>query len=76
AVPLINRAAKVIQESGSGFAIPVGDDQGFVQAVEKLLNDDALRNEMGRKARVYAETEFDIDKIAERFEQILAAACH
>ena len=28
AVPLVNRAAKVIQESGGGYAIPVGDDRG------------------------------------------------
>jgi len=76
AVPMVNRAAKVIQESGGGYAIPVGDDRAFVDAVQRLIDDDNLKQEMGRRAREYAETEFDIRKIAERFEGILKSACH
>jgi colanic acid biosynthesis glycosyl transferase WcaI len=76
AVPMVNRAAKVIQESGGGYAIPVGDDRAFIDAVQRLIDDDNLRQEMGRRAREYAETEFDIRKIAERFEGILKSACH
>jgi len=75
AVPMVNRAAKVIQESGGGFAIPVGDDEAFINAVKQLVDDENLKNEMGRKARKYAETEFDIRKIAARFESILKSAC-
>ena len=76
AVPMVNRAAKVIQESGGGYAIPVGDDRAFVDAVQRLIDDDKLRQAMGRRAREYAEKEFDIRKIAERFEGILKSACH
>jgi glycosyltransferase involved in cell wall biosynthesis len=76
AVPLVNRAAKVIQESGGGFAIPVGNDQSFVDAVERLVEDEKLRREMGHRARQYAESAFDIRKIGERFDGILQAACH
>jgi glycosyltransferase involved in cell wall biosynthesis len=75
AVPMVNRAAKVIQESGGGYAIPVGDDEAFIAAVQRLVEDENLKNEMGRKAREYAETAFDIRKIGERFEQILESAC-
>jgi hypothetical protein len=39
------------------------------------VEDENLKNEMGRKAREYAETAFDIRKIGERFEQILESAC-
>jgi glycosyltransferase involved in cell wall biosynthesis len=74
AVPLVNRAAKVIQESGGGYAIAVGDDEAFLDAVERLVDDDNLRREMGRRAREYAETAFDIRKIGARFEQILQSA--
>jgi glycosyltransferase involved in cell wall biosynthesis len=76
AVPMVNRAAKVIQESGGGYAIPVGDDLAFVDAVQRLLNDANLRRVMGRSAREYAEKAFDIRTIGERFEHILAAACN
>jgi glycosyltransferase involved in cell wall biosynthesis len=75
AVPLVNRAAKVIQESGGGFAIPVGDDAAFVDAVARLVDDDKLRQEMGCRARKYAETAFDIRMIGQRFEEIFEAAC-
>ncbi len=75
AVPMVNRAAKVIKESGGGFAVPVGDDQLFVDAVQRFVDDDNLRLEMGRRAREYAETAFDIRKIGKRFEEILASAC-
>lgn len=75
AVPMVNRAAKVIQESGGGYAIPVGDDEAFIAAVQRLVEDENLKNEMGLKARQYAETAFDIRKIGERFEQILQSAC-
>jgi colanic acid biosynthesis glycosyl transferase WcaI len=75
AVPLVNRAAKVIQESGGGYAIAVGDDKAFLDAVQRLVDDDNLRQEMGRRAREYAETAFDIRKIGKRFEEILNAAC-
>ena len=75
AVPMANRAARVIQESGGGFAIPVGDDDAFVGTVTRLVDDEDLKKEMGRRARQYAETQFDIRKIAARFETILQAAC-
>jgi glycosyltransferase involved in cell wall biosynthesis len=75
AVPIVNRAAKVIQESGGGYAIPVGDTRAFIEGVDKLVNDENLREGMGRRAREYAETQFDIDKIAARFEDILEKAC-
>jgi len=76
AVPMVNRAAKVIQESGGGYAIPVGDDEAFISAVEELVDDESLRRTMGQRARQYAETAFDIHRIARRFEAILESACH
>ncbi len=73
-VPLVNRAAKVIQESGGGIAVQVGDDEQFVAAVTELIDDESKRTEMAANARRYAEREFDIDRIARRFVEIFEQA--
>ncbi len=75
AVPMVNRAAKVIQESGGGFAIPVGDDAAFIDAVLRLIDDPQLKAKMGQAARAYAENEFDISRIAKRMFGIVQSAC-
>jgi colanic acid biosynthesis glycosyl transferase WcaI len=69
--PNENLAAQVIQRSGAGLVCPVNDANAFVNAVEKLLEDGGLRERLGKNARHYAETSFDIRKIADQFEAII-----
>jgi glycosyltransferase involved in cell wall biosynthesis len=45
-----------------------------VAAAERLRADLARREELGRRARAYAETTFDLDRITDRFEEILRKA--
>jgi glycosyltransferase involved in cell wall biosynthesis len=74
AVPADNLAARTIERAGAGMLVEPGDTAGFVSAAEKLLGDDRLRSEHGRRARSYAERAFDVESIAGRFEEILTVA--
>jgi glycosyltransferase involved in cell wall biosynthesis len=71
AVPADNLAAQIVRENGSGLVCDPGDSAGFLSAAEVLYKDANSRDEMGRKARAYAEATFDIERIAARFEKLL-----
>ncbi len=70
-VPPANLAARVIERSGGGLTVPPKDPSALVAAAERLHRDPDLRQELGRRARAYAETAFDIEAIADRFEEVL-----
>jgi glycosyltransferase involved in cell wall biosynthesis len=74
AIPEVNRAARVIRESGGGVSVPPLDSQVFLDAVDRLVADPAERAGLGRMARLYAEREFDIRRLGEEFEGYLRAA--
>lgn len=71
AVPSDNLAAEVVRRSGGGLLAEPGDEAGLVAGATSLLADGGLRAEFGRQARRYAEDNFDIATIADRFEPIL-----
>lgn len=68
AIPAENRAAKVIADSGGGLTASPLAGADFLDAVERLVGDAALRAHMGASARAYAERTFDIRRIADTFE--------
>jgi glycosyltransferase involved in cell wall biosynthesis len=70
-VPPENLAARVIERSGGGVTVPPKDPPAFVAEAERLHRDVERREELGRRARAYAETAFDIEAIADRFEDVL-----
>jgi putative colanic acid biosynthesis glycosyltransferase WcaI len=70
-VPPANLSARVIERSGGGLTVPPKDSSAFVAAAERLHGDPELRQELGRRARAYAETAFDIEAITDRFEEVL-----
>lgn len=74
AVPADNLAARTIDGAGSGVVVRPGDAAGLVAAAEKLLSDAAWRADLGRAARAHAESAFAIERIADRFEDVLAGA--
>jgi len=71
ALPAGNLAARVIERSGAGIVVPPRDPRALVAAAEELLADSGRREELGGAARSYAETTFDLDRIADRFEEVL-----
>lgn len=73
-VPADNLAARVVERSGGGVVVRPGDSRAFVQAAETLIGDSELREDLARRGRAYAEAAFDVDSVAERFEQVLERA--
>lgn len=50
----------------NGYLIPTKDVDALVEKLDVLLSDAALRQEMGRNSRKYAEENFSIDVVIER----------
>lgn len=71
AIPSDNLAAQVIRRSGAGFVVEPGDREALIGEAVGMLGDSALREELGGRARQYAEENFDIGVVADRFEPIL-----
>ncbi|MBI3452498.1 MAG: glycosyltransferase family 4 protein [Rhodospirillales bacterium] len=72
AIPAENLAARIIGRIRAGLVAPPGDGPAFLAAADRLVNDAALRAELGKNALDYARKTFDIDAIGTRFEGILA----
>ena len=68
AVPRVNLAARLLEESGGGLVVDPDEPDGFVRAVAQLLADAPRRSQMGEAGRRYAEEHFDIGRIADQFE--------
>lgn len=66
-----NLAAHVVERSGGGLVVPPKNAKALVAAAGTLQADAGLRAELADRARAYAETTFDLDRIANRFEQVL-----
>lgn len=65
----------IVSDGESGFVVPVDDLEALVEALVRLLDDDALRADMGAAARARAVERFDAATNAGRlFELVRAAA--
>lgn len=68
--PLDNQAAKLVQDVGAGRATAPNDVEDFLAAAEALHADPAERLEAGHRSRTYAEQNFSINGVADRFERV------
>jgi glycosyltransferase involved in cell wall biosynthesis len=73
AMPRSNLATRVIERSGAGKIVNPDDTDGFIAAARVLIENPAELAAAGRAGRRYAESAFDIDAIADRWEAIMAA---
>lgn len=71
AAPIDNLASVMVNDSKSGLVVESDDDEGFSKAVSSLIGDFCSRESSGINARNYAEKNFDIEKITDKFEKIL-----
>jgi glycosyltransferase involved in cell wall biosynthesis len=51
-----------------------GDVQAFIREAEMLRTDPDRCSTMASRARQYAERNFDLDRITDRFEEVFEAA--
>jgi glycosyltransferase involved in cell wall biosynthesis len=72
--PLSNLASRMITRADAGLASPANDQAAFLAAAHRLRDDAALRARLGGAGRRFAETTFDIEAVADRFEAAFEAA--
>lgn len=71
AVPLTNLASFIIQENYCGMVGDTGDHAQFIKNAALLHSDRQMRLDMGKASRKYAEQNFNISHIADRFIEII-----
>ncbi len=50
-----------------GALIPAGNETSFADALQKLLADSAVRQQQGRNARQFAQENFSLDRVRQRY---------
>ena len=75
AAPATNLAASIIERSGAGTVVDPDRPREWIEAARRLGGNAHLRASLGASARSYAEHEFEISRIAARFEEVLEKAC-
>jgi glycosyltransferase involved in cell wall biosynthesis len=74
AAPRENLAARTVGAEGCGVVVEPEDRAGWLAAATAMLDDPAASAAMGERGRAYAEKNFAIDTVADRFEAVLTAA--
>lgn len=64
---------EMIGDGTRGFL--AANHQEWEDAIERLIQDEALRTQLGRAGREYAEANHRLELLAERFEQALRKLC-
>jgi glycosyltransferase involved in cell wall biosynthesis len=74
AVPKENLVSRIIENEHAGLGVDPTDIAAFSAAAQLLCDSPDFREQAGRAARHYAEQNFDIERITDRFEQICIPA--
>lgn len=53
----------VVEDGVTGFLVPVRNVERLASAIERLIGDAALREQMGARARAKAEADFSLDSV-------------
>jgi len=54
----------------TGLLVRPNDVEAFAEAMGELLNGASQRAELGRNARAFAQTNFNMDKVRGRYEEL------
>ncbi len=63
----------VIEDGGNGFLFTREDTDDLADKIQRLLQDDALRERMGRRSRELVEDRFSAKKYVEHFTRMIEA---
>jgi glycosyltransferase involved in cell wall biosynthesis len=69
----VSGSIELLEETGAGIIVPVGDMERFGQALVRLANDTKLRHAMGGVARRVVEERYSIETIAARHLELYSA---
>jgi L-malate glycosyltransferase len=53
-----------------GALIPAADEASFADSVQNLLDDSALREQLGQTARQFAQESFSLDRVRQRYTEL------
>lgn len=67
---------KLVEESGGGVNVLPGCPRALGDSIRRLKADPALREEMGRRGRAYAEAHFSLTHCAAAYEEVFLEALH
>lgn len=71
AVPPENLAARIVEENQAGIVVSPSDTGGFLNAAKRLAAQESLRATFAKNGLEYAQKTFDIEKITDKFEEII-----
>ena len=71
AVPRENLAADIVAREKSGLIVDPNDTAGFIEAAERLINDEELSSNLADNAIRYAHDRFDIEPITDKFLKVI-----
>jgi glycosyltransferase involved in cell wall biosynthesis len=68
----VQSVPEAIEDGETGFLIPIDDPSSLAQAVTRLIDDPALRERMGERARTLALERFTAARMARSYEALYA----
>ena len=73
AAPATNQVAKMVEKSNAGLVVSPGHAKELIAASDLLLTNSQLCSSLGQNARRYAEENFAISAIADKFLGVFEA---
>lgn len=64
----------VVKDGETGFLVEMGDVDGMAERMKMLLGDDTMRQNMGQKARQWAQDRFSVEQLARNTEAVYIEA--
>ena len=64
-------SAEMLENSKAGKTVPYGDINGLIAFIQQLIDDEALRRQLGQNGAAYARQHFDPEAVAQRYESVL-----